>query len=102
MGYEGLIITDDMMMNGATLYAGSLSKAVRMAIEAGNDIVISSTTANLYDSLWTNNLSLMSRSSEFKQTVKTAARRVILSKLKYFKGENFVPIYPDLENIENK
>ena len=100
MGYEGLIITDDMMMNGATLYAGSLSKAVRMAIEAGNDIVISSTTANLYDSLWTSNLSLMSRSSEFKQTVKTAARRVILSKLKYFKGENFVPIYPDLENIE--
>ena len=101
LGYEGLIITDDMMMNGATLYAGSLSKAVRMAIEAGNDIVISSTTANLYDSLWTTNLSLMKQSEEFKQTVKKAAKRVILSKLKYFKGENFVPIYPDLENIEN-
>lgn len=101
LGYEGLIITDDMMMNGATIYAGSLSKAVRMAIEAGNDIVISSTTANLYDSLWTTNLSLMKTSSEFKQIVKKAAKRVILSKLKYFKGENFVPIYPDLENIEN-
>ena len=101
LGYEGLIITDDMMMNGATLYAGSLSKAVRMAIEAGNDIVISSTTANLYDSLWTTNISLMERSPEFKQTVKKAARRVILSKLQYFKGENFVPIFPELENIES-
>ena len=43
LGYEGLIITDDMMMNGATMYAGSLSRAFRLAIEAGNDIVISST-----------------------------------------------------------
>ena len=101
LGYEGLIITDDMMMNGATLYAGSLSKAVRMAIEAGNDIVISSTTANLYDSLWTTNISLMERSPKFKQTVKKAARRVIFSKLQYFKGENFVPIFPELENIES-
>lgn len=53
LGYEGLIITDDMMMNGATMYAGSLSAAFKMAIEAGNDIVISSTTARLGENLWT-------------------------------------------------
>lgn len=49
MNYDGLIITDDMMMNGATLFAGSFHRAVMMAIEAGNDIIISSTTAGLYD-----------------------------------------------------
>ena len=67
LGYEGLIITDDMMMNGATMYAGSLSRAFRLAIEAGNDIVISSTTARLNESLWTSNLALMESSTAFKQ-----------------------------------
>lgn len=102
LGYEGLIITDDMMMNGATLYAGSLSRAVQMAIEAGNDIVISSTTAKLYEPLWTHNLELMSQDSNFRNTVKKAARRVVLSKLDYFKGENSVPIFPDIKNIHKQ
>ena len=99
LGYEGLIITDDMMMNGATMYAGSLSRAVRMAIEAGNDIVISSTTAHLQESLWTSNLSLMASNTEFYQTVKKAARRVLLYKLNYFRSENCAPLYPNPQTV---
>ncbi|MCR4790613.1 MAG: glycoside hydrolase family 3 protein [Treponemataceae bacterium] len=99
LGYKGLIITDDMMMNGATIYAGNLTRAFRMAIEAGNDIIISSTTAQLNEGLWTSNLEYMSYSEEFKNTVKKAARHVILSKLNYFKGANAVPIYPDLDKV---
>lgn len=97
--YDGLIITDDMMMNGATLFAGSFAKAVTMAIEAGNDIIISSTTANLNDNLWTNNIRLMETNPEFRERVKDAAKRVILSKLKYFKNENHAPLYPDENTI---
>ncbi len=99
LGYKGLIITDDMMMNGATLFAGSFHNAVRMAIEAGNDIVISSTTSNLYDSMWTKNLERMKNVPEFKERVKDAANRVILAKLNYFKGENPAPLYPDENTI---
>lgn len=99
LGYQGLIITDDMMMNGATNWAGTLSSAFRQAIEAGNDIIISSTTAQLNEALWTSNLSLMSTSPEFKSRVMDAAHRVILSKLEYFKGENPVPLYPKVEEI---
>ena len=95
LGFEGLVITDDMMMNGATLYAGSLSAAVRMAIEAGNDIIISSTTAQLNEALWRNNLALMRSSEVFRAQVQRAARRVLYSKLVYFKGKNPVPLYPD-------
>ena len=100
LGYKGLIITDDMMMNGATIYAGSLSHAVRLAIEAGNDIVISSTTAQLNEPLWTHNLELMKTNSVFRAKVKEAAHHVILSKLRYFKSENSVPVYPDIENLD--
>ena len=99
LGYEGLIITDDMMMNGDTIFAGSLSNAFKMAIEAGNDILISSTTAKLHESLWTSNLELMSESSEFRTRVKDAAFRVIKAKLDYFKGGNAAPLYPEPNKI---
>src|SRR5574344_460834 len=73
LGYNGLIITDDIMMNGATIYGGYLYNAVTLAIRAGNDIVISSTTPQLDEMLWTKNLSLMKSDAAFKQGVKTAS-----------------------------
>ena len=101
LGFEGLIITDDMVMNGATTYAGSLSNAFRMAVEAGNNIIISSTTAKLNEALWTNNLDLMKKDSSFKEKVKDSAYRVIKAKLDYFKGGNAAPLYPNPDTISN-
>lgn len=101
LGYEGLIITDDMMMNGATQFAGSLTKSFTMAIEAGNDIIISSSTAGLNDQLWVQNLALMRSEDSFRERVKDAARRVIFSKLVYFKGSNAAPLYPDETDIDS-
>lgn len=100
LGYEGLIITDDMMMNGATSYTGAVSSAVALAAEAGNDIIISSTTAQWDEPLWHNNIKRMKTDSDFKEIVRNAAERVVLSKLKYFKGENPVPLLPDIGAIE--
>ncbi len=99
LGFKGLIITDDMMMNGATMFAGSVSSAFRMAIEAGNDIVISSRCADLGENLWTGNLALMRRDEEFHTRVKDAAYRVLKAKLDYFKGGNAAPLYPDINSI---
>ena len=102
LGYEGLIITDDMMMIGATVYAGSLSNAVKLAIEAGNDVILSSTTARLNESLWTRNLDLMSTNSEFHARVKDAAYRVIKAKLEYYKSDEYTPapLYPDPDTLD--
>lgn len=102
MGYKGLIITDDMMMNGATMYAGSVSRAFKMAVDAGNDIVISSTTAQLDEPLWTNVIAAMKRDSGFRNKVVAAARRVILAKLNYYKGKNTAPLYPDESAIDQR
>ena len=99
MGFDGLIITDDMMMNGDTVYAGNLSNAVRMAITAGNDIVISSTTAKLNETLWSANLLLMQSDENFYARVKDAAYRIVKAKLDYFKGENPAPLFPDATKI---
>jgi len=101
LGYKGLIITDDMMMVGATVYAGSLSEAFKMALEAGNDIILSSSTARLNEALWTKNLELMTTDRDFRSRVKDAAYRVIKSKLDYFKSENAAPLYPNPAEVDN-
>ncbi len=102
LGYRGLIITDDMMMNGATTFAGSLTRAFTMAIEAGNDIIISSTTARLNENLWTKNLEYMKTSREFHDRVKDSAFRVIYYKLVYFKSGNAAPLYPDETKVHDR
>lgn len=101
LGYKGLIITDDMTMNGATTYAGSLSNAFKMAITAGNDIILSSKTAKLEDPLWTANLSAMKKDQNLRARIQDAAYRVILAKLKYFKGKNIAPLYPNPDTIKD-
>ena len=101
LGYKGLIITDDMEMVGATIYAGTISNAFKLAIEAGNDIILSSRTAQLNEALWYRNLNLMSEDPAFRARIKDAAYRVIKAKLDYYKsGGETAPLYPDPEKID--
>ena len=100
--YKGLIITDDMMMQGAWGWAGNSSEAFKMAIEAGNDIIISSRTAELDERLWTMNLATMKNEKTFRDIVVAAARRVVLSKLAYFKSGNAAPLYPEIARLKEQ
>ncbi|UTC67068.1 MULTISPECIES: glycoside hydrolase family 3 protein [unclassified Treponema] len=102
MGFKGLIITDDMMMHGAMNFAGGIAKAVKMALEAGNDIIESSTTPRHYQAFWKENIRAMKDDPEFKERVKDAAFRIIYEKLKYFKSNNHVPILPELEKLDER
>ena len=99
LGFDGLIITDDIMMNGATDYAGSVSRVVELAIEAGNNIVESSTTPSFSDPLWRNTLNRMKRDEQFRARVEDSVLRVLVEKLAYFKGTNPVGIYPEIADI---
>jgi len=100
MGYEGLIITDDLMMNGATMFAGSLSRAAHAALLAGNDIIMLSRTPFLYDSIWTYLIESMDDDPVFRGRVRESARRILEVKLCYLRGEGSVPIIPDLLKVE--
>jgi beta-N-acetylhexosaminidase len=102
MGYQGIIITDDLMMNGATQWAGSLSRTARQALLAGNDIILFSKTPNLYDPVWTLLSASMREDSEFRQRVRDAARRTLVVKLRYLRGEQTPPFIPDLRRVETE
>jgi beta-N-acetylhexosaminidase len=100
IGFQGLVITDDLMMNGATAYAGSLSMAAKQALLAGNDIVMLSKTPNLFDPVWTALARAMREESEFRERVRDAARRVLEVKFRYLRGG--VPYQPDLEKLDSE
>jgi beta-N-acetylhexosaminidase len=97
--YQGLIITDDLMMNGATASAGSVSQAAKQALLAGNDIVMFSSTPNLNDRLWTYLVASMNEEPGFRNRVRDAARRILEIKLTYLRGETAVPYIPDLRKV---
>jgi len=80
MGFDGLIVTDDLMMHGATIYTRSLSRATKLALLAGNDVIMFSSTPRLNDAVWTYLYSSMQREPEFRERVRDACRRIILTK----------------------
>jgi beta-N-acetylhexosaminidase len=100
IGFRGLIITDDLMMNGATAWAGSLSQAAKLALLSGNDIIMLSKTPNLGDPVWTSLLASMGRESAFRERVRDAARRILETKLEHLRGENAAPAIPDIRKVE--
>ncbi|MBQ5781229.1 MAG: glycoside hydrolase family 3 protein [Spirochaetaceae bacterium] len=102
LNFKGLIITDDMQMNGAVMYAGNFSEAVHQAIAAGNQILCASITPDLDSAMWVKNLSLMATDEKFRSIVKKSAYGVIVAKLQYFKHENSVPIFPDGKDMAEK
>jgi len=102
IGFRGVVITDDLMMTGATTMMGSLSRTAKQAIIAGNDIIMLSSTPFLYDNVWTYLVSSMRDEEDFRLIVRSAARRVLELKLTYLRGETRVPYIPDLARIENE
>jgi len=100
IGYRGLIITDDLMMNGATLWAGSVSRAAKQALLAGNDIILFSKTPDLFDPVWNLLSSSMKDDREFRLRVRESARRILEAKLRYLKGSRAVPFVPDIKKVE--
>ncbi|MCL2070521.1 MAG: glycoside hydrolase family 3 protein [Treponema sp.] len=100
MGFNGLIITDDLMMVGATVYTGSLSQAAKQALVAGNDIIMFSQTPVLNDAIWTLLANSMRTEPEFRERVRDACRRILALKLEHLRGEKAVPYIPDLARID--
>ena len=100
IAFQGLIITDDLMMNGATTHAGSLSRAAKQALLAGNDIIMLSKTPFLNDPVWTYLAASMKEEPLFRERVRDACRRILVMKLEYLRGEKKVPYIPDVVKVE--
>ena len=102
IGFNGVVVTDDLMMIGATVYLGTISRTAKQALIAGNNIIMFSSTPSLNDTIWTLLINSMRDEPEFRKTVRDSARRVLELKLRYLRGNKKVPYVPDLRRVQNE
>jgi beta-N-acetylhexosaminidase len=99
LGFEGVIITDDLYMGGVWEYGADrdwgIEEIVIEALRAGNDLVMLSRTPQPRDTLYRRLLETYESDPEFRQIVREAASRVIKLKLDYLKPADRVPLMPD-------
>ncbi|MCX7026178.1 MAG: FAD-dependent oxidoreductase [Spirochaetes bacterium] len=80
LGYDGLVITDDLYMTGADSAGGILETCVS-ALMAGNDMVLLSAEPEYSGSLWTGLLARFRKDKVFSARVRKGAERVLATKL---------------------
>lgn len=99
LGFEGIVMTDDLYMGGAWQYGAGegwgIAEIVVEAIRAGNDMVLLSRTPELNGEIWDALLDEYRSDTAFRNRVKEAAAVVIRTKLQYLKPDDRVPLYPD-------
>ncbi|GAB6391224.1 MAG: beta-glucosidase [Treponematales bacterium] len=101
MGYRGVVVTDDLEMTGAVVFARSVPAAAKRALMAGNDIILLSRTPALNDPVWTSLVNDMKREDGFRERVRAAALSVLTLKLTHLKGEGAVPFIPDAAKVRD-
>ncbi|MCK5153395.1 MAG: glycoside hydrolase family 3 protein [Spirochaetales bacterium] len=101
MGFEGIIITDDMVMAGADITSRGIDETCYNALIAGNDIIMISRTASTYQKIWDYLYHKVQTDKDFKNIVTKSVSRILKTKLTYLKREDSVNLYPDIEKIKN-
>lgn len=102
LGFQGLIITDDLRMSGAGSSEANMPRICKQAIEAGNDMIMISSDYEVYRRSWSYLIAEMARNEAFKKQVRESAVRILNAKLVYFNSKDHVPLIPDPDAVERE
>jgi beta-N-acetylhexosaminidase len=97
LGFDGIVLTDDLEMYGANQGKSDLYPICRDAILAGNNMVLISHTPAVQIRAWNKLLALMSENDVFYESVIESAYRIVLVKLRKLKNDPF--ILPDVDLV---
>ncbi len=99
MGFDGLIVTDDLFMGGALQFGYhhgmSFEDVCLAAIEAGSDLIMLSGPPSPDGSVFTTILEAYESREDFRRQVDDSVRRILRTKMSYLKPANRVPLYPE-------
>ena len=87
LGFQGLLITDDLYMSGANR-GKTMAEVCIEAIEAGNDLLLLSQTPQLEGPIWKALLSKYRKDRAFHDRVREAVGRILRTKLRYLHQES--------------
>jgi beta-N-acetylhexosaminidase len=96
MGFDGLVVTDDLFMTAAAVPGGFPEICVQ-AVKAGNDILMVSRILEFSEEAWMRLLREYRGDPEFKARVRQSALRVLRAKQAYLKPKGPSGIAPRSE-----
>ncbi len=103
LGFEGLLVTDDMHMIGATIHAQrenlSFAELLVMAVEAGNDMIMLSETPALNGEEWRALRNAYDERPHFRERVRESVYRILELKERYLETDDSVPLYPEPDRL---
>ena len=91
LGFKGVVVTDDLRMGGAP---GSFASNCKKALEAGDDLLMSSILPDLDDEAWTTLLASYENDANFRSRVREAAARVLALKLEWLAPRGMSALVP--------
>ncbi|MBO7430641.1 MAG: glycoside hydrolase family 3 protein [Spirochaetia bacterium] len=100
LGFQGLVITDDMIMAGASSYTPSVAYACLESIKSGADMVLVSKDAETFDSALQMIVQEMKENPEFRRQVQESVLRILTVKLRYLKPQGEKAMIPDVEEVQ--
>lgn len=99
LNFQGLIITDDLVMGGSQAGGLSMPEVCERSLRAGSDILLVSRNPRIHQQIWERLSGLMQNDGELRDAVREAAHRVLVIKADYLKRPDHVPFVPSTENI---
>jgi len=94
LGFQGIVITDDMEMEGVLADGLDTPTACLRALEAGNDMVLVSHTPATQELTWKALIAAAQSSNAFRAVLRESVTRIIATKLRYVRGRD-APLNPD-------
>ena len=99
IGFRGMVVTDDMEMEGALNGTLEVSEACRLALEAGNDMLLLSHSPPSQEKVWRALGAAMRREPAFRTVVAEAATHVLAEKLRFLGPRGRDAIFPDADRV---
>ncbi|MBN2050842.1 MAG: glycoside hydrolase family 3 protein [Spirochaetales bacterium] len=101
LGFQGIVMTDDLHMVGAHQRTEDVAEVCAEAMMAGNDFILISRFPETHERVWNTMMKQLKNDPAFRSRLKDAAYRVLKIKLEYLKRSDGVPLYPDTEHLAN-
>lgn len=95
LDFQGLVITDDLRMNGAQEGVAGIPQAAEEALRAGNDMILISLDSALHQRVWDHLMGELAGDPRFRDRLVEAVTRILTVKSEYLTGEERVPLIPD-------
>ena len=98
LGFAGLVITDDMEMEGVLAEGLDTPSACRRALEAGNDMVLVSHTPATQERTWNALFKGIHSNTAFRDSIVGSVKRILETKIRYSRDEH-APLFPDPADV---